>query len=221
MDVTVVSADGQELRGLTEPSAGERRIIGLAGAPGSGKSRLAEAMASLHAPTATHLPMDGFHLADVELVRQGLLDRKGAPETFDAAGYAALLRRLRQRPAYPVYAPGFDRNLEQPLAGAIPVEHRVDLVLTEGNYLLMDRSEWRAVREQLDEVWYVFTDERVRLARLRARHVEFGKDRDAAAVWVERVDESNARLVEATRSSADRLVDLSAWGGKIVGSGQT
>jgi pantothenate kinase len=156
--------------------------------------------------------MDGFHLADVELARQGLLDLKGAPETFDPLGYAALLGRLRSRQAT-VYAPGFDRDLEQPLAGAIAVPPSVQVVITEGNYLLLDHPHWREVRACLDEVWHVRCDDRVRRERLVARHVEFGKVLADARAWVARVDEPNARLVEASADRADRLLDLTRWQG--------
>lgn len=183
-----------------------RRLIGITGAPGAGKSTYATATAADLA--AALVPMDGFHLADVTLDRLGLRDRKGAPETFDAWGYAALLARLRERPAETVYAPGFERDLEQPLAAAIVVPPTADVVVTEGNYLLLDRPEWRAVRAQLDEVWFVSTVDAVRLERLVRRHVAFGKTPAEARAWVERVDEPNARLVEATRSRADRQIDL-------------
>ena len=119
--------------------------------------------------------MDGFHLADVELVRRGLRDRKGAPETFDAWGYADLLARLRARPDHVVVAPAFERGLEQPIAGAIPVPPEAGLVVTEGNYLLLDEPPWLAVRSRLDAVWHVRIDDGVRRERLVARHVEFGK----------------------------------------------
>lgn len=185
--------------------------MGISGAPGAGKSTLARFLAERLGPRGAHVPMDGFHLADVELERQGLLDRKGAPETFDAFGYAALLDRLRDRPDHAVYAPGFDRDLEQPLAGAIAVQPSVEVVVTEGNYLLVDRPEWRAVRAALDEVWHVRVDEEVRVHRLVARHVEFGKSPDAARAWVDRVDGPNAALAEAAGRSADRVLDLTRW----------
>lgn len=179
------------------------RLLGITGAPGAGKSTLA---AYLGLPV---VPMDGFHYADVELVRRGLLDRKGAPDTFDAEGYAALLGRVR-RGEPEVVAPMFERDLEQPIAGAIWVPPS-GTVVTEGNYLLLDEPRWRAVHEQLDEVWHVVTDEAVRVERLVARHVQFGKSPADARAWVERVDHANARLVEAAAARADRVVDLSAW----------
>jgi pantothenate kinase len=150
--------------------------------------------------------MDGFHLADTSLARLGLLDRKGAPETFDAWGYAALLRRVRTAHET-VWAPGFERDLEQPLAGAIEIGPDTELVVTEGNYLLLDRPEWRAVRAELDEVWFVDVPDDVRRARLVARHTAYHKTAAEARAWVARVDEVNAALVAGTRSSADRVVD--------------
>ena len=181
-----------------------RTIIGIAGAPGAGKSTFAARLAEERG--GVHLPMDGFHLADVTLRRLGLLDRKGAPETFDAWGFAALLARLRAEPAEVVYAPGFERHLEQPIAGAVAVPPDTSLVVTEGNYLLLDRPEWRAVRAQLDEVWFLHGDEEVRRSRLVARHIEFGKSPAEAEGWVSRVDDVNAALVAATAQSADRIV---------------
>lgn len=179
------------------------RLLGLTGAPGVGKSTLA---AALGRPV---VPMDGFHYADAELVRRGLRDRKGAPETFDAPGYAALLRRVRAGEP-DLVAPAFERGLEQPLAGAIAVPS-TGTVVTEGNYLLLDEPRWRAVREQVEVVWHLHVDPVVRLDRLVARHVAFGKTAEAARAWVERVDEPNARLVEAAAEWADLVLDLTEW----------
>ncbi|MGW2383391.1 nucleoside/nucleotide kinase family protein [Streptomyces sp. NPDC001658] len=190
---------------------GRRAVLGIAGSPGAGKTTLAERLVrALNAdeePWVAHVPMDGFHLADVELERLGLRDRKGAPQTFDAFGYAALLRRLRvQGDDEVVYAPGFERVLEQPIAGAIPVPASARLVVTEGNYLLLDTGAWRRVRAALDEVWFCEIDEDVRVRRLVARHVEFGKPYEEAVEWVRRSDQRNAELVAATRGRADLVV---------------
>jgi pantothenate kinase len=206
-EVVAVSREGRELGDLL-PVAG-RLLLGITGAPGAGKSTLADFLAGTYG--AVVVPMDGFHLADAELARRGILDRKGAPESFDAWGYAALLERLHTRADHVVMAPTFERGLEQPVAGAIPVPPDIGLVVTEGNYLLLDAGPWHEVRRQLDTVWHVVTDDDVRLERLVARHVRFGKSPDAARAWVERVDQPNAALVEAARGRADLVLDLTRW----------
>ncbi|MFE2262261.1 nucleoside/nucleotide kinase family protein [Streptomyces griseosporeus] len=196
-----------------------RAILGITGSPGAGKSTLAEhlvrALNGDGPPWVAHVPMDGFHLADVELERLGRRDRKGAPDTFDAAGYAALLRRLREETdGEVVYAPGFERVLEQPLAGAIPVPPAARLVVTEGNYLLLEAGAWARVRPQLDEVWFCELDEQERIRRLVARHEEFGKGHREAEAWVLGTDQRNAELVAATRERADLVVrDVLGWPG--------
>ncbi|NYJ02806.1 pantothenate kinase [Nocardioides thalensis] len=189
-------------RGLIAP--GRRSVLGLAGPPGAGKSTLAAELVADLGEAAVVVPLDGFHLHDDELARLGRADRKGAPDTFDVAGYVALLRRLRSEDV--VYAPLFDREREQSLAGAIPVlpEHR--LVVTEGNYLLLDQPGWRDVRPLLDECWYVDLDDAVRVERLVSRHEGHGRTRRAAEEWVTRSDEANARLVVPTRERADLVV---------------
>lgn len=181
------------------------RMLGITGPPGAGKSTLAAHLATTQG--ATVVPMDGFHLADVELERRGLRERKGAPETFDAEGYAALLGRVRGREAL-VMAPAFERDLEQPIAGAIAVPGTADLVVTEGNYLLLDEPRWRAVRDQVEVVWHLRLADDVRRERLVARHVASGKSLDEARAWVARVDDANARLVDAAASRADLVLAL-------------
>ncbi|MFG3441879.1 nucleoside/nucleotide kinase family protein [Nonomuraea sp. NPDC047897] len=193
----------------------ERALLGITGGPGAGKSTLAEHLVAAlrQAPPPGHaadwvayVPMDGFHLADVELDRLGRRGSKGAPDTFDAAGYAALLRRLRDDEDEVVYAPAFERDLEQPIAGSIPVFRAARLVVTEGNYLLLDDGDWKRVRDCLDEVWYCALDAGERLRRLITRHERFGKDHDAAVAWVMGTDQRNADLVATTRDRADLVV---------------
>lgn len=191
--------------------SGGRRLLGIAGAPGAGKSTLTEHLArELPAGSCAVVPMDGFHLADAALERLGRLERKGSPDTFDAAGYVALLQRLRTaRPTDPVvWAPMFERDLEQPLAGAIEVPGDVPLVLTEGNYLLCEDGPWAQVRTLLDACWFVETPERLRHGRLIARHERFGKPPRAARDWALGPDEANARLVAGTRDRADAVISL-------------
>ena len=180
-----------------------RTLLGLVGAPGAGKSTLAAALLAEFADVAQVVPMDGFHLANVELERLGRRDRKGAPDTFDSAGYVALLRRLLvQADDEVVYAPEFRREIEEPIANAIPIHARTQLVITEGNYLLLDDGPWAHVAGLLDEVWYVDIDDEVRLHRLTRRHEQFGRSAEEAAAWVAGTDEPNARLIEASRARA-------------------
>jgi pantothenate kinase len=208
---------------------GGRALLGIAGSPGAGKTTLAERLVrrldEVGPFRVAHVPMDGFHLADAELDRLGRRGRKGAPDTFDAAGYAALLRRLREDEEELVYAPGFERVLEQPLAGALAVPRAARLIVTEGNYLLLREDAWARARAQLDEVWFCELDEADRIRRLVARHEEFGKDHDTAVAWVLGTDQRNAELVAATRDRADLVVgpavvgtafDETAVGGKAV-----
>jgi pantothenate kinase len=185
-------------------AVGQRKLLGLVGPPGGGKSTLAQALLAALPGRAVVIPMDGFHLANAELARLGRAERKGAPDTFDSAGYVALLGRLKaQQTDEIVYAPEFRRDIEEPIAGAIAVEPRVPLVITEGNYLLLKVGHWARVRELLDEVWFVDTDDALRRARLVQRHVDFGRTPPAARDWVDGTDELNARLVAASQHLAD------------------
>jgi pantothenate kinase len=188
-----------------------RAILGIAGSPGAGKSTLVDMLlarvrAAKGADWVAHIPMDGFHLADVQLDRIGARGRKGAPDTFDAAGYAHLLERVRSETDDPVYVPGFDRRLEQPLAAALVVLPSARLVVTEGNYLLVDDPRWVRARRAMAAVWFVVSEETMRVERLVARHVQFGKTPHEARSWVTTTDERNSELVDATVGKADRVI---------------
>jgi pantothenate kinase len=204
----------ERARGLV--AGGGRAVLGITGAPAAGKTTLAQELVRALAPRppagliagawVAHVPMDGFHLADVELDRLGLRAVKGAPDTFDALGYAALLRRLREDVDEMIYAPGFERVIEQPIAGAIPVAREARLIISEGNYLLLEGPRWSGVRRLCSEIWYADLDPSERLRRLIARHLRFGKDEAAAVAWATGTDERNAELIAATRERADLIV---------------
>jgi pantothenate kinase len=196
----------QRLRELPRPNG--RALVGIVGAPGAGKSTIAAALLAQLGPAATLIGMDGFHLAQPELARLGRTDRKGAPDTFDAWGYAALLRRLRRNREPVVYAPLFRRDLEEPIAGCVATERSVEWVLTEGNYLLHTEHGWAAVREELDEVWYLEVPDSVRHERLVQRRVRFGADLDEARRWTFGSDERNAVVIAETQGRADLIVEL-------------
>lgn len=189
--------------------SGDRVILGICGAPGAGKSVLAEALAAHLGPeTAVVVPFDGFHLASAVLEGTPLAARRGALETFDLGAYRSLVRRLRDRDDAIVYAPTFVRGLEEPIASAIPVPRETPVVITEGNYLLSPDPTLRAVRELLDAVWYLDTPPEIRLPQLVARHMRFGKPAVDAEAWATGSDQRNADEIEATRASADRIITV-------------
>ena len=197
-----------EQRAASLGGPGGRAVLGIAGAPGAGKSTVAAAVVQALEGRALLVPMDGFHLADPVLDDLGRRERKGAPDTFDAAGFLHLLRRIRDREDEVVYAPVFVREQEQAVAGALAVPRDVPLVVVEGNYLLLDQGPFAEVRALLTEAWYLELDPATRVQRLVERHVEHGRTPTAAEHWVARTDEPNARLIEGTRSRADLVVRL-------------
>ncbi|MBD1551757.1 nucleoside/nucleotide kinase family protein [Pseudomonas typographi] len=180
-----------------------RTLLGIAGAPGAGKSTVAQLLAQALGEQAVIVPMDGFHLANRELARLGRSERKGAPDTFDAEGYRALLQRLAEvRPGEVVYAPYFDRELEEGIAGGIAVAPQVRLVISEGNYLLLPEGPWAPVANLFAECWYVDVPAEQRRLRLVQRHMRYGRSREQAERWVQQTDEPNARTIEAHRGRA-------------------
>jgi pantothenate kinase len=184
-----------------------RRILGITGPPGAGKSTLAAKLVSALDGRAIVVGMDGFHFANTELARLGRAERKGAPDTFDAAGYLALLRRLRAAGPDTVYAPEFRREIEEPIGSAVPVPAEVPLVVTEGNYLLLDTPPWHEVRSLLDEAWFLRPSEDERVRRLVARHQAYGRSLAAATERTLGSDQRNAEAVAATAARADRIID--------------
>ncbi|WP_405048380.1 nucleoside/nucleotide kinase family protein [Rhodoferax sp.] len=183
---------------------GGRQILGLVAAPGAGKSTLAQAIQDQFGDLVQVVPMDGFHLANSELQRLGRRNRKGAPDTFDAAGYVNLLRRIHAQPADEVvYAPEYRREFEEAIAGAIAVLPLTRLIVTEGNYLLLPEAPWNQVTEVLDEVWYLDVPDALRHERLLARHMRFGRTEQQALDWMASTDEPNAVRIAQCRSRAD------------------
>ncbi|SER18770.1 nucleoside/nucleotide kinase family protein [Arthrobacter sp. OV608] len=205
MDSPEITQAMDALRARLTP--GTRTILGITGAPGSGKSTFAEWIQRQFGPgLAVVVPMDGFHLGNAIIDGTPLRQRKGAMDTFDAGGYLSLLRRLVRRDESVVYAPEFRRTIDEPVAASIAIPADVPLVITEGNYLLAEQEPWKDIRAQLDEVWFVETPPALRLSRLVERHMRFGMDRLASEAWANGPDEANAVLIQATRAAADRII---------------
>jgi pantothenate kinase len=188
---------------------GRRQLLGITGAPAAGKSTYAEQLtAKLLADghQVALVPMDGYHLAQSVLEELGLADVKGAPHTFDGYGFVALLRRLKEAPDEQIWAPRFDRGIEDSIAASIGVAPEVTLVLTEGNYLLLDEPPWSTVRDLLDQCWYVEVPEDLRHERLEARHRLFGRSPEEARERTYGSDERNAHLIAASAPAADAII---------------
>ncbi len=184
-----------------------RNILGIVATPGAGKSTLAQAIQTQFGDAVQVVPMDGFHLANSELQRLGRRNRKGAPDTFDAAGYVNLMRRIHAQSADEViYAPEFRREMEEAIAGAIAVQPSTRLIVTEGNYLLLEDAPWNQLRAVLDDIWYLDVPDDLRYSRLLARHMHFGRTEQQARDWIASTDEPNAVRIAQGRARADVCV---------------
>jgi len=206
-----MSVDDAVDRAIRLATDGQRAVLGIAGAPGAGKSTLARRIvarvdAALGAGTAVQVPMDGFHLANTALDALGRHDRKGAIDTFDGDGYVALVRRLVAGDEAVVWAPDFDRRVDEPVAGSIAVPQRTRLVVSEGNYLLDDSDPWAVLADLFTETWFCAVDDTVRVDRLVGRHMRHGRDHEAARTWAVEVDGVNAVRVAPTVTRASRTV---------------
>ncbi|TDW28697.1 nucleoside/nucleotide kinase family protein [Cryobacterium psychrophilum] len=204
----------EKARTLAVP--GERHILGITGAPGTGKSTVAALVVEALGPDlATLVPMDGFHLSNAVLEDLGRRGHKGAHDTFDDFGYAVLLRLLRHQigtprshTGLPIYAPEFRRDLEESVGSAIPISAATPLIVTEGNYLLLERNSWPDARQMMDEVWFLDLADETRRERLILRHETVGKTHAEAELWAWGSDQRNAALIESTRDRADFVVRL-------------
>jgi pantothenate kinase len=167
---------------------------------------MAVALCEALGPTVARVPMDGFHLANQVLRGLGIADRKGSPASFDVGGFHALLKRLRSNDEQIVYAPEFYREFEESIAGALPIPSKIELVIVEGNYLLLEEGQWQHTAALLDEVWYLSPQETVRQTRLVRRHQANGRTLEAARAWIAGNDDPNAQVVATTANRANAII---------------
>jgi pantothenate kinase len=188
-------------------SASTRTIIGIIGKPGGGKSTLSKYLLKGMDPTLVSVvPMDGFHLSNKVLKELGRSDRKGAQDTFDVKGFTTLIQRIKMDSAEPIYYPIFDRSIEESIAAQGVVYPSTRVVIVEGNYLMHDKDGWQEIAPLLDQSWYAFLDEDVRISRLISRHIAFGKDPESAKAWAKGSDQVNAELIELGVERCDFLI---------------
>ena len=186
-----------------------RIIIGIIGKPGAGKSTLSShLMKNLPKETTALVPMDGYHLSNLQLKKLGRADRKGAPDTFDVSGFVNLLKRIATDKENDIYFPIFHREIEESIAAEGVVTKETKFVITEGNYLLHYQDGWEEVAPVLTESWYVQVDDTLRLERLTNRHIKFGKEPKFAYDWAHGTDERNAQLVETTKPRSTVIIHL-------------
>lgn len=192
---------------LSLAAGSERTIIGIVGKPGGGKSTLSKyLLKGCDETLVSVLPMDGFHLSTKVLKSLGRSDRKGAPDTFDVKGFAEILNRVARDLENPIYYPIFDRSIEESIAAQGVVLPSTRVVIVEGNYLMHDRDGWQEISPLLNQSWYAYLDEDIRISRLISRHIAFGKDPESAKAWAKGSDQANADLIEVSVARCDFLI---------------
>jgi pantothenate kinase len=203
-EITKEEAKEMMLSAAAGPS---RTIIGIVGKPGGGKSTLSKFLLKGCDPSLVSVvPMDGFHLSNKVLKSLGRSERKGAPDTFDVKGFTSLLERIAHDHSNSIYYPIFDRSIEESIAAQGVVLPSTRVIIVEGNYLMHNQGGWQDVSPLLNQCWYAYLDEDVRISRLISRHIAFGKDPESAKAWAKGTDQRNADLIEAGVARCDFLI---------------
>jgi pantothenate kinase len=201
------------LETLSNSPGKNRYFLGITGCPAAGKSMLAKNLTDeINFRTGDDLaavvPMDGFHLPNSILKQRGLLNIKGAPETFDADSFVELINRLHEFPDRSIMCPAYDRKIHDPVENSITIKPCNRLIIVEGNYLLLNRAPWNLIRTKMNEVWYIDTPPNTVKEKLLRRHIAGGSSKKEAERKVESVDLPNAELIKKTLLSADKIVNL-------------
>jgi pantothenate kinase len=204
-----ITRDSAVARAILLHNSPQRFILGVVGKPGVGKSTFTDYLREqLSSELVAILPMDGFHMSNEKLIELGRRERKGAPDTFDVDDFAETLANVRDSHGVDIRFPIFNREIEASIPNAGLVPAGVKLVIVEGNYLLHDQSGWEKIAIHLDESWFLNVDDHLRMERLIARHIEFGKSPEDAKDWSQGTDEVNAKLIQLTQPRADYEVNL-------------
>jgi len=206
MSIELLFEQIQSLLGGERP----RTLVGIVGKPGAGKSTVVEEISKKFGfKLVSIIPMDGFHLSNEELISLGRRDRKGAPDTFDVEGFTSLIKKVRIDFNIDHKFPIFHREIETSIAdeGMVPKESKV--VVIEGNYLFSEGYNWDSIYPLLDHTWFIDINDEIRIERLIARHIRYGKTPEEAEVWSRGSDETNARFIGLTANRAENLIKLS------------
>ena len=185
-----------------------RRVLGIAGGPGVGKSTLAQRLAAELGPIAAYVPMDGFHMKHSKLEALGTAADKGMPHTFEGAAFADFLAQLKAATG-DMNGPGYSRKIEDVVDDAFTVPATTRLLVVEGNYLLLATAPWWQVKPLLDRAVFIEVPRETVRARLMARHAEeglFTEERNRA--HIERVDLVNYDTVMRSKPRADIAIEI-------------
>ena len=190
-------------------SPNPRSIIGIVGKPGAGKSTIVSEIEKRFDPSQVSvIPMDGYHLSNEELIALGRRDCKGAPDTFDTQAFISLITKVKNSPDVEHRFPIFHREIEASIENEGSVPSSAKVIVVEGNYLFSEELNWQGVFPLLDHTWFIEIDDDIRIERLIARHIRFGKTPEAAEYWSRGSDEANARFIELTAHRASNKIKL-------------